>query len=91
MDEEVLQRPYFTVNGMGKGGDCDDKAIAMASWAYLNGIPYRFIAVRRPDRKSLHHVFTELYIGNRWVAADCTYSINRFGCERENYAERVVL
>lgn len=91
IDEEVLQRPYYTLNGIGRGGDCDDKAIALASWAYLHGIPYRFIAVRRPDRNTLHHVFTELYISGRWVQADCTYSINRLGCEREYYAERVII
>jgi hypothetical protein len=90
-DEEVLQRPYYTMRGMGRGGDCDDKAICLASWAKLNGIPYRFVAVRRPDRFSLHHVFTELYIEGRWVHADCTYSFNTLGCEREHYAERVVI
>lgn len=90
-DEEVLQRPYYTINGLGRGGDCDDKAIALASWAYLHGIPYRFVAVRRADMPYLHHVYPELYINGIWMHADATYSINTLGCEREPYAERVVI
>jgi len=90
-DRELLQRPYYTLNSIGLGGDCDDKAICLASYAALVGTPYRFVAVRRPDRMYLHHVFTELYIGGRWISADCTYPFGTLGCEREHYDERVVI
>jgi len=90
-DRELLQRPYLTMNHLGYGGDCDDKAICMACYARLVGTPYRFVAVRRADRNSLHHVFTELYIGNKWIHADATYPFNTLGCERERYSEYVII
>jgi len=87
---EMLQRPALTLSMSGPGGDCDDKAIAMGSWAYLNKIPFRFVAVRRSNRKTLHHVFTELYIRNRWVPFDCTFSYNLPG-RTPHYQERVII
>lgn len=96
-DEELLMRPMYTMNGLGNGGDCDDKCIALASWAYLNAIPYRFLAVRRPEENMLHHVVCELYIqdspglSGRWIHADPTYAFNTLGREREAYAEYVVI
>lgn len=88
---EVLMRPRYTMNSWGNGGDCDDKAIALASYAYIHKIPYRFIAARRADKKILHHVFCELYISNRWINADPTYSFNILGRAREQYAETVII
>ena len=88
---ETLMRPYYTMNMLGWGGDCDDKAIALASWAVINRMPYRFVAVRRADMPTLHHVYTELWDGRRWLPADATYSVNQLGREREQYAERVII
>lgn len=88
---ETLMRPYYTMNRMGWGGDCDDKAIALASWAKINHIPYRFVAVRRQGKPTLHHVFTQLLVNGKWLSADCTYSVNTLGRERDVYAERVII
>lgn len=90
-DAETLMRPFYTMNGLGTGGDCDDKSIALASYCRLLGIPYRFVAVRRADEKLLHHVYLECYIADRWVHADPTYRFNRLGRERETYAEYVFM
>lgn len=90
-DAEVLQRPMYTMQGNGYGGDCDDKAIALACWCRALRIPYQFVAVRRADQRDLHHVFCRIYIGNQWVHADPTYSFNALGREREPYAEYVVI
>jgi len=90
-NEETLMRPLYTMNGWGWGGDCDDKCICLASWAYLNAIPCRFVAVRRSDMPVLHHVVCELYIEGRWIHADPTYSFNTLGREREPYAEKVII
>jgi transglutaminase-like putative cysteine protease len=90
-DAETLQRPLYTLQQNGYGGDCDDKAIAMASWAKAAGLPYRFVAVRRADHEDLHHVFTEIYTANNWVRCDCTYPFNSLGREREAYAEYVII
>lgn len=87
---ETLMRPSHTMNMRGWGGDCDDKAIALASWARLFKIPYRFVAIRRHGRKSLHHVAVELYTHNEWLFCDATYSFNTIGRKREE-AERLIL
>lgn len=90
-DAETLMRPQYTMNMQGWGGDCDDKAIALASYCKLTGIPWRFVAVRRHDRKFLHHVYCELYIKGRWISADPTYSFNTLGRDREEYAQKVII
>lgn len=90
-DVETLMRPLYTMRMEGTGGDCDDKAIALASWCKLHRIPYRFVAARRPDRDVLHHVYAEVCIYGKWMPADCTYSVN-FPCVlREHYAEKIIL
>lgn len=104
--EETLQRPLYTITGHGPGGDCDDKAIALASWAWCQGgrpytiqgddifspgqYDFRFIAAKRKNRKTLHHVYTELYINNRWVPVDPTYFFNILG-RKENYETTVII
>lgn len=70
--------------------NCDDKAIALASYARLFNIPYRFIAIRRHGRKNLHHVAVELYTNNAWLFCDPTYSFNTIGRKRDE-AERLIL
>jgi hypothetical protein len=87
---ETLMRPSYTMNMKGTGGDCDDKAIALAAWARLFGYPYRFIAIRRPGRKTLHHVTVEIFLNNHWIFCDPTYNFNVIG-ERREEAERVIL
>lgn len=90
-DVETLMRPYYTMRGLGWGGDCDDKSIALASWAVINRIPYRFVAVRRAGMPTLHHVFTELNIDGKWLIADATYRVNVLGQQREPYIERIII
>lgn len=92
---EVLQSPYYTMRMIGPGGDCDDKSIALASWAKINGIPFRFIGVGRKKpgikRIALTHVYTELYIDGEWISYDCTYSFNVFGKTLGPYDREEVL
>lgn len=87
---ETLMRPAHTMNMRGTGGDCDDKSIALACYARLFNIPYRFVAIRRFGRKTLHHVATELYTHNRWLFCDPTYSFNVIGRKRDE-AERLII
>jgi transglutaminase-like putative cysteine protease len=91
VDLETLMRPKYTMEMRGYGGDCDDKAIALASWAYCMNIPYRFLAVRKKDKKNLHHVYPELYISGRWVTCDPTYSFNCLGRTNDEYVEKVII
>lgn len=88
---ETLQRPLYTMQGRGLGGDCDCKAVALASWCKASGYPYRFVAVRRKDRNMLHHVYCEVQIDGKWVHADPTYRFNTVGRPREQYAEYVYI
>lgn len=87
---ETLMRPLYTMRMQGWGGDCDCKAIALASYARLLRIPFRFIAIRRNGRKTLHHVALEVYINDRWLFLDPTYRFNTLGRKREE-AERVIV
>lgn len=79
---ELVQRPKYTLRF---GGDCDDKAICMASYAMIRGYGYRFRAIGKRlqpgHRIPLTHVYTELKINNKenWISADCTYSYNILG------------
>jgi transglutaminase-like putative cysteine protease len=88
---ETLQRPMYTMGECGWGGDCDDKSIAFACYCRLAGIPYRFVAVRRADHETLHHVMCYVYIARKWIQADPTYSFNSLGHEREAYQEYVTI
>lgn len=102
-DAETLMRPRYTMRLQGFGGDCDDKAIALAAYLILKGgrawtpnirprqFDWRFIAVRRADYDTLHHVFLQIYINGMWVSADPTYSFNALGRERETYIDRVII
>lgn len=87
---EYLQRPYYTLIGQGSGGDCDDKAIAVAAYANLRNILYRFVAVSRTSEGDLHHVFTELFYDNQWHPMDVTYAFNTLENEVD-YAKRIYI
>jgi transglutaminase-like putative cysteine protease len=76
---EFLQRPAITLSGRGPGGDCDDKAIALASYYFLNGVRFRFVAGSRKVNGPLHHVWVRVYIEGRWSNLDATYAWNSMG------------
>ena len=91
--DELVQRPLYTLRS---GGDCDDKAICMASYAVLNGLEYRFRAVGvkknpRIARIPLTHVWTEIKISSEsgsapdWIICDCTYAFNTLGQRTVDY------
>ena len=87
---EVVKRPYYTLNQIGLGGDCDDKAIVMGAWAKLNGIPYRFKAVGKKLNGNLHHVYPELLLSGQWTACDATYPHNTLGVPMNDYKKVVI-
>jgi transglutaminase-like putative cysteine protease len=89
---ELVQRPKFTLQF---GGDCDDKAVAMAAYLKLRGITYRFraVGVKIPGKRKipLTHVWTEGIINNRWVVLDCTYAHNVYGQQTVRYDKFEIL
>ncbi len=88
---ELLQRPWYTMNQVGLGGDCDDKAIAVGAYCHLAGFPFRFVAVSRSPNSDLHHVYTEIMIKGSWLIFDPTYAYNVLGRPMGDYAKRLVL
>ncbi len=90
-DTEFLQRPWFTLNQTGPGGDCDDKMICVGAWCNLLGIPFRFTAVSTTLKDPLHHVVTEMYIGGTWELFDPTYAYNVLGRPISIYPQRMIL
>lgn len=66
---ETLQIPEKTLEF--GGGDCDDKALLLASLLESVGHPTRFVAVGfAPD--SYAHVYVETKIGEKWVPLETT-------------------
>ena len=88
---EYLQRPEVLLKHYGKGADCDDKSIAIASWAKENGLPYRFIASGKFADKPYHHVYVEMLIRNKWIVVDATYPENVLGFELFKPAKKQIL
>lgn len=76
---ELVKRPGFTLSSIGPGGDCDDKAVAMAAMLYRLHIPFRFLAGGRQKTGPLHHVWVQGYVNGRWVDMDPTYEWNTLG------------
>lgn len=94
--QEFLQRPYYTLNQRGKGGDCDDKCICLGAYCALAKIPFRFVALGKTPKGRLHHVIIEVLIGNhrgelRWIHLDCTYSFNVAGKQMYHYPRSMVI
>lgn len=66
---ETIQTPERTLQL--KQGDCDDQSTLLAALLLSIGHPARFHAIGfRPGRFS--HVFTEVYLGNRWIPLETT-------------------
>jgi hypothetical protein len=66
---ETVQTPDVTMHL--RAGDCDDKAVLLASLLESIGHPTRFVAIgTTPERYS--HVFVETRIGQKWIALDPT-------------------
>jgi hypothetical protein len=96
---EYVKRPEYTINGIGGGGDCDDKSVCVGAWCHLMDIPFRFVGVgrripgkkyRKNEKINLQHVFCVVNINNGWILCDPTYSFNTLGRIRGGY-ERLVI
>jgi len=83
---EVIARPKWILK-MG-GADCKKKSILIASFCRENNIPVRFVVMSNRADKMPHHIYTEIFSGSKWIAADATYYGNRIGQrEPETYRE----
>lgn len=78
---EVLARPKWTLSKDWAFRDCDDKAILIGSWLYLNKVPFKFRASSSRKDGALHHVYTVAQINGKEIVLDATYSKNELGKE----------
>ncbi len=78
---ETVARPAFTMLENWPWRDCDDKSILIASWCYLNAIPFRFVAASNQASKVLHHVYVIATINGKDYPIDSTYQNNTLGKE----------
>lgn len=89
--EEYLSRPLAIFLDVGRGLDCDQKAIAIGAFCELRGIDYRYIAVGKFADKPLHHVLVIVKIGEKWVPMDATYPHSVPFRWASDYARKTVL
>jgi len=83
---ETVSRPSLTMQAGYPWRDCDDKAILLGSWCYLNGVPFQFRASSKHPSKRLHHVYTICFINGKEICLDATYPQNELGRE-ESYTK----
>lgn len=79
---EIIQRPAITLLN---GGDCDDKAILIASFIkefMPNTIQY-FKAIKY--KNNYEHVYNTIQINNKKIPIDATYPDHRFAYEKQPY------
>lgn len=76
---ETLSRPKYLLEKDYPFRDCDDKAILVGSWCYLNGHPFGFYASSVKPNRALHHVWTVANINGRAVVIDPTYKHHKLG------------
>ena len=67
---EVVQDPEITAFQI-RAGDCDDQAALMGALASSVGIPARLTVIGN-NRNNFSHIFAEVLVNNRWIAADTT-------------------
>jgi hypothetical protein len=67
---ELIQDPELTAFQI-RAGDCDDHAALMAALAASIGIPAR-LSVIGNDPQNFQHIFAEVQVGGKWIAADTT-------------------
>lgn len=75
IDVETLQLPHVTLAQ--RIGDCDDQSMLLASMMRATGHRVRFGT--SGGFGQLSHVFPEVLLGRRWVAADPTLPGARLG------------
>lgn len=76
---ETLSRPRYLLEKDYAFRDCDDKAILMGAWCYLNGHPFGFYASSTKPSRQLHHVWTVAKINEKTVILDPTYRHHKLG------------
>lgn len=70
-DVETIRTPELTMRE--RAGDCDDKAVLLASLLEAVGHPSAFVALAfGAPPAPFSHVYVETRVGDRWIAAETT-------------------
>lgn len=78
---EIVMRPIHILR-RGKG-DCKKKTTLLSSYAFLRGIPFRYVCTsRRPDKR-IHHIFPQFLLGGKFVNWDATYPWYNIGEQKK--------
>ena len=83
VDVETVCSPDVTL-AIGQG-DCDDKAVLLATLLECIGHPCRFVAVGYSEPNVFEHVYLETKIGEDWIACETTERVP-FGWYQRNPA-----
>lgn len=70
-------------------GDCDDFSILIASMAESVGIPSRLATTQTIEPGSWSHIYPELLVNGRWLAADATNANAPLGWEAKSFRKAV--
>ena len=87
---QILARPSLVLTRRVPVVACANKSILMASWAELNRIPWRLVAVGRIPGFPPHHVYVEMHLGGAWRSVDATYPWGVLFVEK-SYPVRIVV
>lgn len=84
---EFLSRPEFSIFKKNLPRDCDDKTLIVTCWAKLKNIPFKVCVSGR--RNKPHHIYPILFIDNKWIIFDATYSNGEIGKKffKENFCK----
>lgn len=83
-NNEIVSRPLYLLT-IFPALDCKKKSILFASFMLLKygHNSYRFVlSSNRPDGK-IGHIFTQIFVNDRWYNADATYSKNKLGSKKK--------
>jgi hypothetical protein len=76
---EQVGRPAWIMERRIDGMDCKKKAVMIASWLQIHGIPFRLVGTSRRGDREIHHIFPQAKFNGEWVNVDATYSNYRIG------------
>lgn len=76
---DTLQTPRATLSIL--QGDCDDKAVLLASLLETIGYPTRFVVSATVPRQSYNHIYVEAFVPKlgRWIPLESSISNFPFG------------
>lgn len=89
---ETLQSARSSIRFWEKGiphADCDDYTILLGSMFESVGLPIRLVTTQVTPG-SWSHIYLDVNVGGKWIAADASNNDGYFGWESQKYAKKKV-